>query len=188
MRILNDNEMDAVAGGQGHTITAKVELPVKTKSKSKPVGVMHTQEMEEEPGDGGGDGGGGDAGGGDAGDGGDTGGDDGHGNDIPAPDAPVDDAQNDIELAKAEADPDAKIAMTCDVQNGNKVCVAGTTQNFLMTTIDKTGNSTIVACSLNPGYSFHFSLDLFKSIRGGQIVGDWKESPAFSCKPLTSKG
>lgn len=78
--------------------------------------------------------------------------------------------------------------MTCDVQNGSKVCVAGTAQNFVMTTIDKNGNSSSLACGLAPGYNVSFSLDLFKSIRGGHLDAQWGESPAFSCKPVTSKG
>jgi hypothetical protein len=84
MRILNDEEMDAVAGGQAHSVAARAEVP-KAKTKNKPIGMIHTLEEEEpvEPGDGGGgdggggDGGGGDGGGGDGGGGGDDGGDGG---------------------------------------------------------------------------------------------------------------
>lgn len=41
MRTLNDDEMDAVAGGQGHTVAAKAELPVKTKARNQPLGRLH---------------------------------------------------------------------------------------------------------------------------------------------------
>lgn len=72
MRILKDDEMDAVAGGQGHTIGVMADVAVKVKDKSKPIGVNHPLEQEL-PGDGGDNGGGGGGGGG---------GDDGGGNDV----------------------------------------------------------------------------------------------------------
>jgi hypothetical protein len=228
MRNLNDDEMDAVAGGHG-TPVARAELPVKTKAKIKPGGVVHLEDEQELPGDGGGgDGGGGDGGGGDGGGGGgdggggggdggggaddsgdsgdsggggtgdddggsgggggndtgDTGGDDGHGNVIGDTSAPVDDAQNDIQLAKAEDNPKADIKMTCNTENGSKTCVSGNAEHFIVTTTDRNGNTTAYSCGLNPGYSVQFSLELFKSIRGGSIGGGWNQSPSFDCKTL----
>lgn len=202
MRILNDDEMNAVAGGQGSTVHAKAELPVRTKSKViNPTSVLHTDE-EEEPGDGGdggggggggdggdvggGDVGGGDTGGGDTGDTGDTGGDDGYGNEIGDTSEPVDNSENDIQLAKAESDPKADIKLTCNTENGSKTCVSGNADHFIVTTTDKSGNTTAYACGLNPGYSVSFSLELFKSIRGGSLGGSWTQTGAFDCKVLPS--
>ena len=84
MRVLNDEEMTAIAGGQAHSVAAHTGAPVKVKSKTKAHPGLHALEEEEpvEPGDGGGgDGGGGDGGsdsGGehDSGDTGSEGGDD----------------------------------------------------------------------------------------------------------------
>lgn len=216
MRDLNEDEMSAVAGGQGHSAVA--ETPVRFKAKQNTryssLTMPGTGTLDEYEGDGGGgdggggDGGGGDGGGGDGGGGdgggdggsdtgdtgdtggdntGDTGGDDGHGNTAGDTSAPVNDAENDAQLAKAEANPKTDISLTCSTQNGSKTCVSGNADHFIVT-IEKGGSVTSYACSLNAGYSVGFSLDLFKSIRGGSLNGNFTSAPSFTCAALPGRG
>lgn len=78
--------------------------------------------------------------------------------------------------------------MTCNAENGSKVCTSGNAEHFIVTTTDKYGNTTAYSCGLNPGYSVTVSLELFKAIRGGTAGVQWTQSPSFDCKVIPSRG